>query len=143
MAAAASLVGLGATFAYLTMRMTDGWRVVERSSDQLLTIYFTVIFAATAVGILAGIIARGEGDERDRAIASSANLNERIFFLIAVNALLWQAMWEGMFASAALPRPDLRSPPVLFFALFAMLFLGEFVRLVSIIALYRRQGANG
>lgn len=143
MAAWGPLLGFGAIFAFLVARMTNGMAVVDASAGELFAAYLAVVALATLVAAPASLIARGQGDERDRAIAARAHQNERIAYLVAVNVLLWQVIWQGAASGGGQRGLELQSPPVLFLTLFAMLFLGEFVRLASIIALYRWQRARG
>jgi len=143
LAALVTLIGLGAIFGFLTMRMTDGLAIVAASFADMFATYLAVIALSTALVIPVSLLARGQGDERDRAIESRGQRNERFFVLAAVNVLLWQAMWQGVQPGAGLPGLDLRDPSTLFFVLFAMLFVGEFVRLLTVLVLYRRQRGHG
>jgi hypothetical protein len=87
-------------------------------------------------------LARGqavERDERDHAIEARANQNERLFIIVAVNVLIWQALWEGLLGAHSFPRIDITRLPAVVFLLFALLFGGEMVKRVSTIWLYRAQ----
>lgn len=136
--------------AWFQMRMMDGWTIVAQPASKLLSVYVVVLVIATIAAMVieaAGAsLTRGRGveqDERDHAISARAGQNERFFILAGVNVLIWQALMEGVFAGHNLPAIDLLSLPTLFFCLFAVLFGGEIVRLVSIIWLYRAQAARG
>ena len=133
--------------AWFQMRMMDGWTIVDQPASDLLGVYFVVLAISTIAGIaIAGVAARKDRideDERDLAIRAQAGRNERYFVIAAVNVLIWQVLMEGVFAGHDLPSIDLQSLPTLFFALFAVLFGGEIVKLVSTIWLYRRQSAPG
>ena len=142
----ASLVALVAIFGWFQMRMLDGWTIVDQPASRLFWVYIVVITAATiAEGLIAGalsLLVRGqtiERDERDQAIEARANQNERIFIIVAVNVLIWQALWEGLLGAHSLPRLDITRLSALIFVLFALLFGGEMVKRVSTIWLYRAQ----
>jgi len=146
----ASLVALVVVFGWFQMKMMDGWSIVEQPASALLGVYFTVLVVSTlseilisAVGARVSGARRIEKDERDFAIEARANQNERLFIIVAVNVLIWQALWEGALEGHALPKIDLTSLPTLFFFLFAVLFGGEIVKRVSTIWLYRTQSARG
>jgi len=146
----ASLVALVVVFGWFQMKMMDGWSIVEQPASALLGVYFTVLVVSTlseilisAVGARVSGARRTEKDERDFAIEARANQNERLFIIVAVNVLIWQALWEGALEGHALPKIDLTSLPTLFFFLFAVLFGGEIVKRVSTIWLYRTQSARG
>lgn len=144
----ASLALLIAVFAWFQMRMMDGWTIVQQPASELLGVYFVVLVVSTLAEILisaAGAALTGgrriERDERDFAIAARAQQNERLFIIVAVNVLIWQALWEGALEGHALPKIDITSLPTLFFCLFAVLFGGEIVKNLSTIWLYRTQSA--
>jgi hypothetical protein len=143
----ASLAALGGVFWWFQMRMLDGFTIVDQPAGKLLGVYFTVIALSTFAEILiAALDARGGKvvkDERDHAIEARANQNERFFIIAAVNVLVWQALWEGAFAGHALPKIDLGSLPTLFFWLMTILYIGEMVKRISTITLYRLQSAGG
>ncbi|MDZ7626996.1 MAG: hypothetical protein U5J99_01160 [Parvularculaceae bacterium] len=145
--ALASLLALVAIFAWFQMRMMDGWTIVDQPAAKLFGIYIVVIaFSAFAEILIASLGAAIDGkrvvkDERDLAIDARANQNERIFIIVAVNVLIWQALMEEVFAGHALPKIDLTSLPELFFFLFAILFGGEIVKRLSTLWLYRLQSA--
>lgn len=146
----ASLVALVVIFGWFQMRMLDGWAIVDQPATTLFGIYLGVIAAAILAEIaIAGglrLLSRGqaiERDERDLAIEARANQNERIFIIAAVNVLVWQILWEGMWAAHARPPIDFTRLPALFFVLFALLFGGELVKRVSTIWMYRAQSARG
>lgn len=141
----ASLVALIVIFAWFQMRMLHGWTIVDQKAPALFGVYLGVIAAATVaeivIAITLKILSRGqaiERDERDLAIEARANQNERIFIIAAVNVVIWQALWEGLWASHARPSIDVTRLPALVFVLFALLFGGELVKRVSTIWLYRR-----
>ena len=140
----ASLVALVAVFGWFQMRMLDGWTIIDQPASRLFWVYIVVITAATmAEGLIAGafkLLAQGqavERDERDQAIEARANQHERIFIIVAVNVLIWQALWEGLLGAQSVPRIDITRLPALVFVLFALLFGGEMVKRVSTIWLYR------
>ncbi len=145
----ASLTSLGIIFWWFQMRMLDGWTIVDQSAERLLSIYFVVIAATIALEVVIAVVldALGGGkapakDERDLAIDARAGLNERLFFIGAINVLVWQALWEGALDGHGLPRIDLTRLPTLFFALFTILFIGEAVKRLSTIWLYRAQATH-
>lgn len=143
----ASLAALLAVFWWFQMRMLDGLTIVDQTADALFEIYLIVIAASVFLEIvIAAVISPGasiEKDERDLAIESRANLNERLFMIGAVNAVVWQALWEGHLERLDIPRINLTSLPTLFFVLFAILFAGEAVKRVSTIVLHRAQAVRG
>lgn len=146
----ASLTAMAAIFWWFQMRMLDGFTIVDQSASALLGVYVAILIACALAGVLIAsllaAITRGKSepmDERDRAIEAQANLNERIVLIVAINIVIWQALMEGVFAGHKLPRLDLAHLPTLFFVLFTILFLGEAVKLISTIALYRLQAARG
>ena len=146
----ASLVAIVAVFGWFQMRMFDGWTIVEQPASTLFGVYLGVIALATVAEFaIAGglrLLSRGqavERDERDQAIEARANQNERVFIIAAVNVLIWQALWEGMWAAHARPVTDVTRLPVLIVVLFALLFGGEMVKRVSTIWMYRAQAMRG
>ncbi len=146
----ASLIGLCAVFWWFQMRMLAGWTIVDQQPGDLFEIYIGVIAASIALEIaIASILTSSAGgkkvekDERDHAIDARASLNERVFMIIAINVVIWQALWEGVFEGHGLPKIDLTNLSSLIFALFAILFGGEAVKRISTIVLYRAQAARG
>lgn len=141
-----SLIALGAVYFWFQMRLLDGWTVADQSADRLLWTYFVTIALSTVAEIvIASVIARGKRlvDERDHVIESRANQAERIFIIIAINVLIWQALWEGALKGHRLPRIDLAHLPTLFFWLFTILYAGEAVKRVATILHYRVQAVRG
>jgi len=116
---------------FLTMRMTEDWAVVAASPRHMIWTYGTVvILMIVAHAVLAGLLHARAGsgtqkDERDLAIAARAERIEGVVVLVAVNVLIIQALAEAAFAGHALPRADLGTLPVLFYALLTVLFLGH------------------
>lgn len=146
----ASLVSLGAIFVWFQTRMMDGWTIVDHGPSALLSIYVTVLVLSTLTETLIAAAGAGLGgkrriakDERDFAIDARANQNERLFIVAAVNVLVWQLLWEGVFPDFGPPWLDLASTPAIFFWLFAILFGGEIVKRISTVSLYRLQSAHG
>lgn len=141
-----SLIALGAIYYWFQMRLLDGWTVADQSAERLLWVYFVTIGLSTVAEIvIAAVIARGNRlvDERDHVIESRANQAERLFIIIAINALIWQALWEGALPGHNLPRINLAHLPTLFFWLFTVLFAGETVKRAATILHYRLQAARG
>lgn len=145
--ALASLIGLGAVFWWFSMRMLDGFAIIEQSPSKLFWVYLVTIGLSSIIAIAAGALTLGGKsfeDERDRAIALRAGRNERFFIIVAINVVIWQALAQDVFAAPWAPRIDFYSPAGFFFVLFATLFGGELVRLASTLVLYRMQaGSNG
>jgi hypothetical protein len=146
----ASLVALVAVFGWFQMRMLDGWTIIDQPASTLFGVYLGVITAATMAELaIAGgfrLLTRGtavERDERDQAIEARAHQHERVFIIAAVNVLIWQALWEGIFPADALRAVDITRLPALVFVLFALLFGGEMVKRVSTIWMYRAQAMRG
>lgn len=143
----ASLVALVAVFWWFQMQMLDSGAIADQPATKLLKIYFTVFLVSTLAEVAISVILRVAGggridrDERDHAIEARANQNERIFFLVVINVIIWQSIWDGVFADLPLPRVDLASLPSLVFVMFAILFAGEMVKRVSTIWLYRSQSS--
>lgn len=141
-----SLIALGAIYFWFQMRILDGWTVAEQSAQTLLWVYFVVIGLSTVAEIvIAATISRGKrlADERDRMIELMASQAERAFIIIAINALVWQALWEGALQGHRLPRIGLGHLPTLFFWLFTVLFAGEAVKRIATILHYRLQAGRG
>lgn len=141
-----SLIALGAVYCWFQMRLLDGWTVADQSAERLLWTYFATIALSTVAEIaIAAVIGRGKRlvDERDHVIESRANQAERISIIVAINVLIWQALWEGAMQGHRLPRIDLAHLPTLFFWLFTILFAGEAVKRVATILHYRLQAARG
>jgi len=140
-----SLIVLAAVYWWFQMRMLDGFTIVDQPAGRLLGIFFVVIALTTVAEILIAAAAPGgrkiAKDERDHAIEARASQNERLFLIVAVYVLIWQALWEGAIAGHVFPKIDLTSLPVLFFWLLTILFAGEMVKRISTIWLYRTQSA--
>jgi hypothetical protein len=123
--ALASLIGLGAVFWWFSMRMLDGFAIVEQAPWKLFWVYIVTIVLSSIVAIAAGALTLGAKsfeDERDRAIALRAGRNERFFIIAAINVVVWQALAQDAFAAPWAPRIDFYSPAGLFFTLFVVLF---------------------
>jgi len=142
-----SLIVLAAVFWWFQMRMLDGFTIVDQSAGRLLGVFFVVIAATTVAEILIAIVGpdgrKVAKDERDHAIEARAGQNERLFLIVAINVLIWQALWEGAIAGHVFPKIDLTRLPVLFFWLLTILFAGEMIKRISTIWLYRTQSAAG
>lgn len=130
-------------WAYLTMRMTDGWAVVDVGARHMTWTYFAVVLLMiVGHAVLAGVLgARSAGpvikDERDVAIEARAERTGGTVVLFAINVLIIQALAEAAFAGHALPRIDLGALPVLFYALLTILFAGHVVSQVVTVWMYR------
>lgn len=130
-------------WSFLTMRMTDGGAVVNVSPGHMIWTYGAVVVLMIAAhALIAGLLhARAgselEKDERDLAIAARAERIEGVVVLVAVNVLIIQALAQAAFAGHALPRIDLGTLPVLFYALLTVLFLGHTTSQAVTIWLYR------
>jgi hypothetical protein len=144
------LAALAAIFVWFQMRMMDGWTIVDRGPSTPLSIYLSVLvlttltetlIAATGAGL--GCKRRIERDGRDYAIEPRANLNERVFMIVAVNALVWQLMGVGVFPDHGPALFDLKSASAMFFWLFAILFGGEIVKRASTVLVYRFGAVRG
>ncbi|MEK7266795.1 MAG: hypothetical protein AAB227_11930 [Pseudomonadota bacterium] len=145
----ASLAGLAAVFWWFQMRMLDGFAVVDQSAETLTGVYIGVIVASIVIEIATALLLDAVNggkkeirDERDILIDARAGLNERLFIIVAVNALVFQALMADYIKDHAAPHIDLLHLPTLFFALFATLFGGEMVKRVTSIWLYRAQAAR-
>ena len=137
-----SLITTGAIFLYFKMKMLDGWSVVDQSAERLIGVYVVVvILAIIAETALALFVAGARGavtkDERDHSIEAKSNGNAYFFICAAVNVIVLQLLADEAFAGHILPRIDLTSPPTIFFALFAILFAAQFVKLLSTLIYYR------
>jgi len=130
-------------WSFLTMRMTKSWAVVNVSPGHMIWTYGAVVFLMIAVhAVIAGLLharadRESEKDERDLAIAARAERIEGLVVLAAVNVLIIQALAQAAFADHALPRIDLGTLPVLFYALLTVLFLGHTTSQAVTIWLYR------
>ncbi len=141
-----SLVGLGVAYWWFQMRLLgDGWTIADQSAGDLLYAYFVTIGLSSVAEIIinAGIV-RGKRlvDERDYAIDSRANQVERGFIIVAINVLVWQALWEGAMQGHIFPRIDLGHLPTLVFWLITVLFAGEGLKRLATILLYRLQAGR-
>ncbi len=137
-----SLVTTGAIFWWFQMRMLDGWTVVDQPAGKLVGVYvIVVILAIIAETALVLFVAGARGgvkkDERDHRIEAKANGNAYFFICAAVNIIVFQLLADEAFAGHILPRIDLTSPATMFFALFAILFGAQFVKLASTLIYYR------
>lgn len=128
---------------FLTMRMTEGWMIVDASPRHMIWTYGTVVvLMIIAHAVLAGVLAVRAGggadrDERDLAIAARAERLEGLVVLVAVNVLIIQALAQAAFADHVLPAVELGTLPVLFYALLTVLFLGHVTSQAATIWLYR------
>lgn len=124
---------------FLTMRMTEGWLVVEVSPGHMIWTYgAVVVLMIVAHAVLAGVLGSGaDKDERDLAIAARAERMEGLVVLVSVNALIIHALAEAAFAGHLLPSIDLGTLPVLFYVLLTALFLGHLTSQAVTIWLYR------
>ncbi len=145
----ASLATLVAIFLWFQSRMMDGWTIVDHRASTLLGVYIALLALTTLTETLIAVMGarlggkrRIDRDERDTAIEARANLNERLFIIVAVNVLIWQLMWEGLLPDHGRGPFDVRSAPAIFFWLFAILFGGEIVKRASTVFLYRLHAAR-
>ena len=124
---------------FLTMRMTEGWLVVEVSPGHMIWTYgAVVVLMIVAHAVLAGVLGSGaDKDERDLAIAARAERMEGLVVLVSVNALIIHALAEAAFAGHLLPSIELGTLPVLFYVLLTVLFLGHLTSQAVTIWLYR------
>ena len=124
---------------FLTMRMTEGWVVVDASPRHMIWTYgAVVVLMIVAYAVLAGVLGGGaDKDERDLAIAARAERIEGVVVLVAVNVLIIQALAQAAFAGQVVPSIDLGTLPVLFYALLTVLFLGHLTSQAVTIWLYR------
>lgn len=131
---------------YLTMRMTDGWQVVELPPRIAIDTYVTVVVMAIVAAILPEILSAASSgetdtmDERDRAIDATGDRWEGYVVTAVVNVIVIQAL-----ASAAYPDrqpsialPDLQSATTLVFVLISTLFAAHLAKQLVIIWHYRR-----
>jgi hypothetical protein len=138
-----SLIASLLVWSFLTMRMTDSGAVVNVPPGHMIWTYVAVvILMIVAHSLIAGLLnasadSEVEKDERDLAIAARAERVEGVVVLVAVNVLIIQALLEAALAGHALPRIDLGTLPVLFYALLTVLFLGHITSQVVTIWWYR------
>lgn len=138
-----SLLASLLAWAYLTMRMTDGWAVVDAGARHMIWTYAgVVILMIVAHAVIAGVLAARERepavkDERDVGIEARAERIEGLVVMVAINVLIIHALAEAAFAGHALPRIDLGALPVLFYALLTVLFAGHVTSRAVTIWLYR------
>jgi len=138
-----SLLASLLAWSFLTMRMTESWAVVNVSPRHMIWTYGAIVVLMIAAhAVIAGLLHAGadhelEKDERDLAIAARAERIEGLVVLVAVNVLVIQALAQAAFAGHALPRFDLGTLPVLFYALLTVLFLGHTTSQAVTIWLYR------
>ena len=132
------IVGLLA-WLFLTMRMTEGWVVVDASPRHMIWTYGgVVLLMIVAYAVLAGVLDRGVAkDERDLAIAARAERIGGLVVLVAVNVLIIHALAEAALGEEMMPRIELSVLPVLFYALLTVLFLGHLTSQAVTVWLYR------
>ena len=132
------IVGLLA-WLFLTMRMTEGWVFVDASPRHMIWTYGAVVLLMiVAHAVLAGVFGGGaDKDERDLAIAARAERMEGLVVLVSVNVLIIHALAVAALGEQMLPRIDLGTLPVLFYALLTVLFLGHLTSQAMTIWLYR------
>ena len=144
----ASLITLGAIYAWFAHRMLDGWSVVDQPAKELFFVYIAVVvLSIIAESVIAGVLAaqnarRGgkrdiDKDERDLAVEAKASRNEHCFLLVAINVVVFHILADAAFANHVFPRIDLTDIATLFFVLFTILFAGEAIKRISTIVYYR------
>jgi hypothetical protein len=144
-----SLITTGVVFWLFLGWMLDGWSMAANSAGDLIRIYIAVValsvIAETAIANLlagyravsSGVNASLTGDERDRQIEARGARHEHIFILCALNVVIIQLLAEPAYPDYIFPQFDLSSVPAIIFTLFAILFGGHFVKMISIIVQYR------
>jgi hypothetical protein len=131
---------------YLVMRMTDGWQVVDLPPRLAITTYVTVVVMAIAAAIVPSVLWDDSGaddltmDERDRAIDAAGDRWEGYVVIVAVNAIVIQALAAGAYPDRvpSIPLPDLTSATTLVFLLISTLFAAHVAKQMVIIGHYRR-----
>lgn len=136
-----TLIVSGGIFFWFQQRMLDGGAVVDLTPVALADIYFKVLlFTTLAYSAIAAIVAwRARGvarDERDALVEGKAARNELFVIAASINVALFQAIAHAFLAGYA-PFFDLGHLPSLVFVLFLTLWIGEFVRLGSILVYSR------
>jgi len=102
------IVGLLA-WLFLTMRMTEGWVVVDASPRHMIWTYGgVVLLMIVAHAVLAGVFGGGaDKDERDLAIAARAERMEGLVVLVSVNVLIIHALAQAAFAGEPAARASM------------------------------------
>jgi hypothetical protein len=133
-------------WAYLTMRMTDGWQVVELPPRIAISTYVTVVIMSIVAASAPAILwpaSKGDGpemDERDRAIDAAGDRWEGYVVIAVVNVLVIQVLASSAYADRvpSVALPDLRSTTTLVFLLISALFAAHVAKQLVIIWHYRR-----
>ncbi len=134
-----TFVASGLIFLWFQHRMLDGWRVAEQSPSDILSVLVVVVvltigaYAAIATVLAVRMKGAVAADERDALIESKATRNELAAVYVLVNIGAFQLLLNAAYSSPFLPMIELTHLPTLAFALFTLLWVGEFVRLASIL----------
>ena len=131
---------------YLTMRMTDGWQVVELPPRIAINTYITVVVLAIIAASLPAILSASSSgdaeamDERDRAIDAAGDRWEGYVVITVVNVIVIQALASAAYADRqpSIALPDMRSATTLVFMLISTLFAAHVAKQLVIIWHYRR-----
>jgi hypothetical protein len=135
----ALLVASGLIYTWFVHRMLDGWRVADQSAGDVMSVLIsvlivTVIIYAIASGVL-GSLNRDKTaeDERDRAIDGKAARNELFVLNALINIFIFQILAQTAFDQSINLHIAYDHLPTLAFILFTALWIGEWVRLSSIL----------
>jgi uncharacterized membrane protein len=126
-------------YAWFAHRMLDGWRVADQSAGAVLWAVITAIVATViAYGVISAVLAannrdRIAEDERDDAINAKAGRNELIVLNVLINILMFQLLGQTAYDQSIDLHIAFDHLPTLVFILISILWIGEWVRLGSIL----------
>jgi heme/copper-type cytochrome/quinol oxidase subunit 2 len=135
----ALLVASGLIYAWFAHRMLDGWRVADQSADDVM---WVLIAAVVVTGIVYGIVSavlagfnrdKIAEDERDAAIDNKAARNELFVLNALINIFIFQILAQTAYDQSINLHVAYDHLPTLTFILFTALWIGEWVRLGSIL----------
>lgn len=151
--AALAALATTAIWAFVAMRLTDGFAVVDVPARHLLWTYVAAVaLTAGTHGAIAAALARAratavalgrvpagvEQDERDREIEARAERIEGWLVLAGVNVLVIHTIATAAYAHGRALPIDLSRTTTLVFALLTVLYLGHLAKQLVTLWLYRR-----
>jgi uncharacterized membrane protein len=135
----ALLIASGVIYWWFAQRMLDGWEVVDQSPGEIYAAAIGVVVATIiAYAVISGVLAatnrdKVTEDERDHAIDAKATRNELFAIVAAINVFVFHMLGQLTFGADWGGVADLTAPAAIAFYLFSALWLGEWVRLASVL----------